>query len=121
MTGEAFFLLRLLRGALRIAGDRRVLGGRRCSEHEVARELLRDSRRAALRAREPGSALRVGFNSDVALSFTARCLPTSDPLLHSTHVVDVAGVVVVARDAQSTGAKWIAAAVRLLPTEMALG
>ena len=63
MTGEAFFFLPLFRGALRRLADPRVLGGRRCSEHEVAREWLRDARRAALRGREPGSALRVGFNS----------------------------------------------------------
>jgi hypothetical protein len=74
-----------------------------------------------MRGREPGSALRVGFNSGVALSFTARRVPTGDPLLHRTHVVDVARVVVVAREGQSTGAKWLAAAVPLLPTEMALG
>jgi hypothetical protein len=102
-----------------------VIGGRvigePCSEHEVARELPRDARRAALRGREPGSALRVGFNSDVALSFTARRLPTTDPLLHRAHVVEVARVVGVARDAQSKGPKWIASAVRLPPTETALG
>jgi hypothetical protein len=40
-----------------------VLDRRRCSEHDVVGELLRDARRAALRGREPGSALRAGFNS----------------------------------------------------------
>jgi hypothetical protein len=63
MTGEAFFFLPLFRGVLRIAGDLRVLDRRRCSEHDVVGERLRDARRAALRGREPGSALRVGFNS----------------------------------------------------------
>ena len=63
MTGEAFFFLPLFREALREVGDRRARDRERCSEHEVARELLRGAQRAALRGREPGSALRAGFNS----------------------------------------------------------
>jgi hypothetical protein len=39
---------------------------------------------------------------------------------HSTHVVDVARVVVVGRDAQSTGAKWLGDAMWWLPTKTAL-
>ena len=119
--GGALRFFPLFRGVLRGGGDRRVLGVRRCSEHEVVCELLRDPRRAALRGREPGSALRAGFNSGVALSFTARCLPTGDPLLYRAHVLDVARVLVFARGAQSNGAKWFAVAVRLLPTKTALG
>lgn len=119
--GEALRFLPLFRGVLRLLGDRRMVDRARCSEHEVACELLRDGRRAALSAGEPDTALRVGFNSGVALSFTARGLPIGDLLLHSTHVVDVAGVLVVAGDVQSCGAEWIASAVRLLPTETALG
>jgi hypothetical protein len=63
MIDGAFYILPLFRGALRLVGDRRVLDRWRCSEHEVVRELLRDARRAALRGREPGVALRAGFNS----------------------------------------------------------
>lgn len=63
MTGEAFFIFLCFRGVLRLGRDRVVLGRARCSEHEVARELLRNARRAALRAREPDSALGVGFSS----------------------------------------------------------
>jgi hypothetical protein len=47
-------------------------------------------------------------------------LPTRHPLLHSAHVVDVARVVAVGRDAQSTRRKWLDAAMWRLPIKTAL-
>lgn len=120
-SARPFASSRCFAGSCGVFDDRRARDRVRCSEHELARERLRDGRRSALRGREPGTALRVGFNSGVALSFTARRFPTGDPLLHRTHVVDVARVLVFARGAQSNGAKWPVAAMSLRPTETALG
>lgn len=40
MTGEALFFFPLFRRVLRHRGDRVVLERARCSEHEVARDVL---------------------------------------------------------------------------------
>lgn len=63
MTGEALFFFPLFRRVLRHLGDRRALGGRYCSEHEVVGDVLMRVAESRLWGPEPGSALRVAFSS----------------------------------------------------------
>jgi hypothetical protein len=63
MTGEALFFFPLFRGVLRAGGDRVVLRRARCSEHEVVRDVLITVAESRVWGSEPGSALRVAFNS----------------------------------------------------------
>jgi len=54
MTGEALFFFPLFRRVLRHLGDRVVLGGRWCSEHEVVRELSIGVAESRVWGSEPG-------------------------------------------------------------------
>ena len=63
MTGEALFFFALFRGVLRLGGDRRVLGGHGCSEHEVVCKLLIELAESRVWGSEPGRALGREFNS----------------------------------------------------------
>jgi hypothetical protein len=63
MTGEAFFFFPLFRGVLRRLGARVVLPRARCSEHEVARDVLIGVAESRVWGSEPGRALRAAFNS----------------------------------------------------------
>ncbi len=120
MTGEALLFFPCFRGVLRVDGDRRVVARPRRSEHEVARDVLLAVAESRVWGSEPGRALRVALNSSRLWALRLGPLPTRHPLLHSTHVVDVARVVVVARGAQSTGAKWLGDAMWSLPIKPAL-
>ena len=63
MTGEALFFFPLFRGVLRLGGDRVVLERARCSEHDVARDVLITAAESRIWGSEPGKALWSEFNS----------------------------------------------------------
>lgn len=63
MTGEALFFFPCFRGVLRLDGDRVVLGGCRCSEHEVVGDVPIERAESRFWGSESGGALTVAFNS----------------------------------------------------------
>lgn len=63
MTGEALFFFPCFRRVLRHLGDRRAFDGSRCSEHEVARDVLIGVAESRVWGSEPGRALGAVLNS----------------------------------------------------------